>query len=170
MAFTYSKLAEVSVGATAVSTIDFNNIPQNYTDLILKVSARGSVVRGSGGYYYQVTVNGLTTNQTTRYINSNGTSATSGNFARLFGYMNDSGTTASTFGSDDWYFPNYSGNSFKSVSLDSINENNGTLSDMNILAGLWSNSAAINQLIITPNGGNFVQYSTATLYGVKAEV
>jgi hypothetical protein len=164
---TFTLIAAVTVGSGGAANIDFSSIPATYTDLVLKVSGRGTVVRASGGYYYEVSINGLTTNQTTRYINGNGTSATSGNFARLFGYMSDSGTTASTFGNDEWYFTNYSGSTNKSVSLDSVNENNGTLADMNILAGLWSASAAINQLTLTPDGGNFAQHSTAYLYGVS---
>jgi hypothetical protein len=157
----------VVVGSGGSATIDFSSIPSTYTDLCLKVSARGTVVRGSGGYYYAVSINGLTTNQSERYINSNGSAATSGSFTRLTGYMNDSGTTASTFGSDEWYFTNYAGSTNKSVSLDSLNENNATLADMNILAGLWSSTAAINQITLTPNGGSFAQYSTAYLYGVS---
>jgi len=32
---------------------------------------------------------------------------------------------------------------------------------------LWMNTAAINQIILSPNNGNFTQYSTFALYGIK---
>jgi hypothetical protein len=40
MAYTYSKIASVTIGSGGSSSINFIAIPQNYTDLILKLSAR----------------------------------------------------------------------------------------------------------------------------------
>jgi hypothetical protein len=39
-----------------------------------------------------------------------------------------------------------------------------------LTAGLWSNTAAITSVKFAPQSGNFVQYSTATLYGVTSAV
>ena len=47
MAFTYSKLAESTVGVSGAAFIDFNNIPQNYTDLVLLYSARAAEPTGT---------------------------------------------------------------------------------------------------------------------------
>lgn len=164
---TFELIASSTVGAGGAASIDFTSISGSYTDLILKVSARSNTARASNGYYYQMTINGATTNQSTRYINGNGSAASSGSFSRLFGYVAPSDYTTSTFSSDDWYFPNYAGSTNKSVSGDFTNENNATLSDMNLLAGLWSQTAAITSISIAPAGGSFVQYTTAYLYGVK---
>jgi len=43
MAYTYSKIATYTVGSGGVATVSFLNIPQNYTDLILKASIRSSI-------------------------------------------------------------------------------------------------------------------------------
>jgi hypothetical protein len=164
---TFTLIASSTVGSGGAASIDFTSISGSYTDLILKVSARSNTANASNGYYYQMTINGATTNQSTRYINSNGTVAQSGNFARLFGYCAPSDSTSNTFASDDFYFPNYAGSINKSVSADLIWENNATASNMSILAGLWSQTAAISSISIAPAAGSFVQYSTAYLYGVK---
>lgn len=165
---TYELIASSTVGAGGASSIDFTSIPSTYTDLVLVVSGRGTTTRASSGYYYNLSINAASTNQTNRYIYGNGSTATSGNSTRMYGYINPSDNTASTFGNDFWYFPNYAGSTNKSVSIDTVSENNSsTGADAVLQAGLWSQTAAINQLTITPAGGNFAQYSTAYLYGVK---
>jgi hypothetical protein len=64
------------------------------------------------------------------------------------------------------YIPNYASSNYKSFSIDSVTENNGTVAYQIMHAGVWSNTAAITSLTITAAGGNLAQYSTATLYGV----
>ena len=70
------------------------------------------------------------------------------------------------------YIPNYSGSTYKSLSIDGVTEDNVTSNTgpyASLYAGLWSNSAPINSITLYPNGSaNFAQYSTFTLYGVKA--
>ena len=168
MAFTHSKLAEVTVGATAVASIDFNSIPQNYTDLVLKYSARTSATGSIGASVY-IKFNGSSSNLTSRYLEGDGTNKGSytnpGDFG---GVATTNSMTASTFSSTEIYIPNYSGSTNKSFSLDSVTEQNATGALTELSAGLWSNPTAISQ--ITLSTSNFQQYSTATLYGVKAEV
>jgi len=84
--------------------------------------------------------------------------------------MNESGYTASTFASGEMYIPNYAGSNSKSFSADSVQETNASLAYSYLIAGLWSDSSAINSIALTPLTGNFAQHSTATLYGIKAEV
>jgi hypothetical protein len=173
MAFTYSKLAETTVGAGGTATITFNNIPQNYTDLILKVSLRAAAA---------------TTDQTFN-LKFNGSSASSYSVKRLYGdgssagsdgdtsatsinmySIPSNGATASTFGNAEIYIPNYSGSTNKSVSADVVSENNATRAITDLAAGLWSNTTAINQIIVTVAGTSFMQHSTATLYGIRVEI
>jgi hypothetical protein len=40
MALTYTAIKTVTVGSGGAANIDFTSIPQTYTDLVLKVSAR----------------------------------------------------------------------------------------------------------------------------------
>jgi len=169
MAFTYSKLAEVTVGAGGSSTITFNNIPQNYTDLKVVMSIRDTYAAVSAAAF--VSINGTTSSQSSKYAQGSGSSAVSGNLPSntLVGLNTGANATANTFSNIDLYISNYASSNNKSYSADSVTENNATEAYANIIAGLWSNVTAITSLTFTC-GSLFTQYSTATLYGVKAEV
>jgi len=88
----------------------------------------------------------------------------------LCGYIGDAtgaSATASTFGNQEVYFPNYAGATNKSYSADSAGENNATTAYLTLSAGLWSQTSAITSLEFYDRGvGNFVQYSSAYLYGI----
>jgi hypothetical protein len=82
------------------------------------------------------------------------------------GRMPDNAVTANTFGNIQIYFPNYAGSTNKSYSVDSVTENNETVAYQTILAGLWSNTAAITTATFTAESGNFAIGSTISLYKI----
>jgi hypothetical protein len=174
MAFTYSKLAEVTVGSGGAATIAFSNIPQNYNDLILKFSGRSDGTESSGYADGILTFNGTTTNYSERMVYAIGTSRSSVSQSSTgikWNFGTSSVAVASTFGNSEVYIPNYTSSTNKSVSVDTVSENNSaTVHILALNAGLWSNTTAISLISIVPGSGSWVQYSTATLYGVKAEV
>lgn len=160
-------ISTVTVGSGGAATIDFTGIPQTYTDLVLVSSVRTS----RAAYHESLTMsfNGLTTNRTNRRIYADGTGAASTNDTTMYGGQAAGATaTASTFGSSMTYVPNYSGSSNKSSSNDGVSENNATNALAMLNANLWSSTAAITQITLTPeNGGTIQQYSTVTLYGIR---
>lgn len=167
MAYTYSKLASTTVGAGGTSAITFSNIPQNYTDLVVKYSIRTDV---NGFRDLYIAFNSSTTSFTNRFVEGNGTSALSASTVRYLSTLGGTNTTASTFNNGEFYVPNYSGSANKSFSSDAVGENNATTTYATLAANLWSNTTAINSISLTPSNGNFVQYSTATLYGIRVEL
>ena len=166
MATTYVKIATVSASGSS-ATIDFTSISGTYTDLILKVNARGTTTEGSGGHYYSIALNGSAVSKTQRFLQGDGSSASSGNSTSFTTYMCPSYFTASTFSNAEVYLPNYSGSANKSMSVDVVTENNATKSYAAFYAQLWSNTSAITQITLTANAGNFAANSTATLYGIS---
>lgn len=157
----------VTVGAGGAADITFSSIPNTYTDLILKVSAR--LASGSG--FMLLDFNGLSTaNFSHRVLEGNGSSAysfVSGNTNYATGLVG-AGDTASTFTNAEFYIPNYAGSTNKSVSIDGVTENNATTAYADLEALLWSNTAAITQIkLTTSSAANFAQYTTAYLYGVS---
>ena len=167
MAANYVLLEKITVGAATASSVTFSGIPQTgYTDLKVVISSGQSAANGSSGYYYDVTFNGTSANRSGRYlIGQNGISAVSGVYT-LWGVSNPNDFTANTFSNGELYIPDYTSSNFKSASLDSVNENNASTNRLNLSAGLWSDTAAINSITFTPAGGNFIQHSTFYLYGI----
>ena len=167
---TFIKIASVTVGAGGASTIDFTSIPATYTDLCVKISTR-SAVAGTSQDDINVTFNGSTSSYTWRNILGSGSSAISQNgataYIRMSAVTPNAGTTASAFSNAEIYVPNYAGSTNKSASIDMVSEANQTSTYMGLIAGLWSNTSAITQITLTGASGNFVQYSTATLYGIS---
>lgn len=160
-----SLISSVTVGAGGAANISFTGIVGTFTDLICVVSLR------SGGANTLVTFNGDTgANYTYKYLRGTGSAASSNGFSGNANLQQvqstSSGDTASTFSNGLIYIPNYSGSNAKSVSFDAVTENNAAAAFQQIESGLWSGTAAITTITITPSSGTFDQYSTAYLYGL----
>ena len=158
----------ITVGETSVANITFSNIPQTYTDLVLVLSGRTTQSSLADSIYF--TFNSSTSNFSSRVIYNDGSSASIFTQARYAGSQPGSTATTSTFSNIEIYIPGYTNNRNKSYLVDSVSENNSTTGYIYSAAGLWSDTSAINSIVLTPNAGSFVQHSTATLYGVTAFV
>jgi len=112
--------------------------------------------------------NGSGTSKASRVLRGSGSAATSYTSTNMETSRADgAGSTSSTFSNIEVYIPNYAGSTYKSASSDGVTENNATSAYAELAAHLWSNTNAINQITFTVDGGsNFVQYSTASLYGI----
>jgi len=162
MATTFTKIASVSVGILGASSIDFTSISSSYTDLCLKYSTLASGL----GIGLKLTLNGSSSSFTNKYLEGSGSAAASGSNAQSGQFVGVAGTS-SVPSNAELYIPNYAGSNNKSVSIDSVQEANTTLAYADLVALLWSNTAAITSVGLTLASGTFVQYSTATLYGIS---
>ena len=159
---TMQLIQHIELGS-AQANLTLSSIPQTYTDLYVLFSGRVSVTDGG----LRIRVNGSTANLSTRLLYGNGSSATSASETTYVGTVSDSNNTANTFGNGSLYFPNYAGSTTKSFSGEVVHENNGTSAVQWITAGLYNSSTAISSLeLFNAGSGNFVQYSSITLYGI----
>jgi len=168
MANTLYKLDSVTVGAGGAASIDFTNIPQTYTDLVVKVSSRDTFAAAFLDVFMQL--GGVTSSvYTYRRLVGNGTSpsSSSGTDVKLpVSIHNGSTSTSSTFTNWEVYIPNYVNTGInKSVSVDMVSEQNATLSYNALYAGIMAANNAVNSIKLLPQTA-FAQYTTATLYGV----
>jgi hypothetical protein len=157
-------IERIEVGSGGAASITFSSIPQSYTDLLLVLSARTTYASTSD--FLNIYPNGNTSNLTQRRLSGSGDSATSGTATR--NYINANSATASTFGNLQFYLPNYAGSNAKSISTDAVTENNAANAYAIIEATLWNDTTAISSIELDPVYGNFVQYTTASLYGITA--
>jgi len=162
---TFIKIATVTVGSSGAANIDFTNIPQTFTDLKLVFSTR--IITGSqANIWYKF--NNSTSSLSWRGLYGTGSAAGSNNgttVGLLAGVTTAANDTASVFASGEIYIPNYTSSNNKSSAVDNVGENNATASTVYLVANLWSNTAAINQITLYSDY-NFAQYSEATLYGI----
>ena len=169
MANNYVLLQRVEVGAAGAASINFTNIPQTgYTDLKLVASMRGDQALVANAAL--ISLNGLTTSFTNKLIEGNGASVASysNSPGRFLGNYTGSTATVNTFSNVEVYIPNYTSSNYKSFSTDGVTENNATTSYADLNASLWSNTAAITSITVTPTSGSFVANSTFSLYGLAA--
>ena len=167
MANTFT-LVEAKSLSTAVASVTFSSIPQIYTDLVLKISAR----QGSENAH-SFRFNGDSGNNYSHQIlGTDGSSAssalTTGAPQIVARGINPGGATANTFGNLEYYIPNYTNTSYyKTVSVDGVNETNATEIYSGLVAGIWNSTSAVTSIEILARAGNLVQYSTFYLYGIK---
>jgi hypothetical protein len=163
---TMTLVSTVTVGSGGAASIDFNSLPQTGTDLYIVVSARTAA--SQIGDNCKVTINGVTTNQTSRRLYGVGTTIDSDNLSYIIiGNINGNTATTNAFGCGMGYIRNYTGSTNKSFASEGSSETNGSSAYNAMQAGLWSNSAAITSIsLTTETGSNFLQYSTASLYTI----
>lgn len=174
MPLTYYEIATTTVGAGGAASINFTSIPATYTDLVLKLSARGAANFNPRNLYLNFNSD-TGNNYPFRFLYGNGSSAGSSNSTSegftntaWVGYISGNTSTASTFGNTEIYIPSYAGSAYKAVSSDAVTENNATTAYASLHASIWNSTSAITSIQLTcSNSENFAQYSTATLYGIK---
>jgi len=140
MANTLEIISSVTVGAGGASSISFTSISNSYTDLLLVLSGRCS--NASFVCNIKWTFNGSSSAYSGIELYGDGASTGSGNGGSAssyiqLGYATGNTATSNTFGNTACYIPNYAGSNYKSISIDSVAENNASTQYMDLGAGLW---------------------------------
>ena len=169
MPATYT-LINSNVLTSSAASVTFSSIPATYTDLVVRVSARGD---SAGEENLQFYFNSDTSsNYGGTYLQGSGSAASSNRYTSQTLLQNANtltGTTytSNTFSSYEIYIPNYLVSQNKPLVSFGTAENNATLSYINVNASLWRNTAAITQIVIDQSGANFVSGSSFYLYGIS---
>jgi hypothetical protein len=157
--------SEILTGSQA--SVTFSSIPATYTDLVVRISARGD----DTGLLLQMTLNGAASTYSNTLLLGNGATASStrntGQAYLRAGYVNPSGSTASTFSSGEIYIPNYTSTTDKPMSSLGMTENNATTAYIANYANLWQTSSAITSITLEVAAQNFVSGSSFYLYGIS---
>lgn len=159
-------ISTVTVGAGGASSINFNSIPQTYTDLVLVFHSRE--------YGSDVSFNGVIASgqYVRRYLDGNGatTSTFAGTTDRLNAVFSYYGWGITETISGSMYIPNYTSSTAKTIMSDSVSAYNGTRAMQQIYAGSWSGTDPITSIKLDLGGGvvNFNQHTTASLYGIRS--
>lgn len=167
MPATYDSIATTTL-ASATSFIQFSSIPATFTDLRLVLVGRNAP--GFLNSYFTIRFNNDTAgNYSETYLLGYGTANNSSrdinnSWITLGGLNGIDDVLSSSFTMDIF---NYTASTNKTVlGTAAVDRNSSSAGHVGLNAGLWRNSAAINNIRLQTSGGNFATGTTATLYGI----
>jgi hypothetical protein len=161
----FDSIATVNVGSGGASSITFSSIPSTYTHLQIRGIAQSSNNAPEGSLWGRLNGDTNTSNYYSHRLNGDGSST---------GTNPSQNYTISEFGGSG---SNFMGTVIDILDYTNTNKNKTTRAlfgvDQNgsgfvgMYSMLWMNTAVINSITLLPNGGNFTQYSSFALYGIK---
>ena len=164
----FDSIAGTVTVSTPVSSISFTSIPATYRHLQIRYIARNAAVTDSVRTQFNSDTG---SNYAWHSLRGSGaaasaTASTSTTYMEM-PYNSYSGTTASAFGAAVIDILDYKDtNKYTTLrTLGGADLNGSGFVFFN--SGLWLNTTAISTITIFPSTGNFEQYSSFALYGVK---
>ena len=166
----YDSIATTTL-ATATSTITFSSIPATYTHLQIRILARGTVASAFASIGLRFN-NDSATNYSAHILGGDGSSASAtadvSSTSMNSGILAGGNAAASIFGAVIIDILDYADtNKYKTTRGIGANDQNGS-GILRFASGSWRSTSAVTSIQMTENlGGNFAQYSSFALYGIK---
>jgi hypothetical protein len=167
----YESIATYTVGAGGVSTVTFSSIPSTFKHLQIRALVRGTVSAASDAWYARYNSDSGSNYYGTHILY--GTGSTAGSYASGTQTQNQlsdsvgSTATANTFATSVTDILDYaSTNKYKTQRTLYGYDVNGS-GTVALSSGLWLNTSAISTILLAPSSGNFAQYSSFALYGIR---
>jgi hypothetical protein len=163
----YESIQTVTVGSGGQSSIAFTSIPSTYKHLQVRGISR-STAGGSSVTSVFCTINSSVGADRNHYLYGNGSTVTAGAaVSNLIGFAQGTSQTASSFGAIILDILDYAdtnkNKTFRSLAGDDVNGGG----DIMINSNLFATTSVITALNLTLSAGNFAQYSSFALYGIK---
>lgn len=171
----FESIATVTVGAGGASTIVFSSVPATYQHLQLRMSGRSTYAIQNYLMSFSVNNDFSGTSYSAHYLSGNGTTVTGGSGGWDGSYIgtdfNDipgSSATASVFSGGVIDILDYASTTKnKTIRGMSGHDRNGA-GVIGIWSGLYRSTTAVSSIRLAAIGGNWAQFSTAALYGIRA--
>jgi len=161
----YESISTTTV-STPVSSITFSSIPSTYTHLQIRLLAATSVA----DRFFKIQFNSDTaTNYSWHYLQGDGATATATAGATVAYGINGTGPNSTTyFGAVVTDVLDYANtNKYKTIRSLSGADMNGAGGYVQLFSSNWRSTSAITSITLSPSSGNFNQYSSFALYGIK---
>jgi len=167
----YDSIATSTVGAGGAAYIEFTSIPSTYTHLQVRMLQRSDYAGTFVGT--AIRLNSDTgSNYSFHVLTGDGSSASAGGYASMSDIDGASFSAASitsgVFGVGILDILDYANtNKYKTTRMLGGVDANGS-GATNFWSGSWRNTAAVSTIRIYPGAGNYTQYSSFALYGIKS--
>lgn len=174
----YQSIATVTVGSGGSSSISFSSIPSTFKHLQLRVLSRGTDAT-NGGVQVWMRFNGDTAGNYSWHNlvgyqgAGSGVSAGAGTSTSYMynSYQPSAGQASGIFGAALTDILDYASvDKYKTIrSLNGYDMNGSTsgYNYANLFSGNWRSTSAVTSIDLICNTGNFDQYSSFALYGIK---
>ena len=167
----YESIATTTVGAGGASSVTFSSIPSTYQHLQIRFIARGTLADSNADVYCYLNSDTNQANYARQFLRGNGTAASVGGSAAsaipIAGYISGSLSTASVYGAGVIDVLDYGNtNKYKTVRSLAGYDQNGQGS-IYLFSNLYMQTTAISSINFVVQSGNFAQYSSFALYGIK---
>ena len=175
--YVYQSIATVTVGSGGSSSVTFSSIPSTYTHLQVRIFF--TPYSSAGDSFVFAKINGDTgANYAYHWLSGNGSSAGSSGASGssngiIFGVATGTGNSSLYVSSSIVDILDYTNtNKNKTIrAFSGIDQNTnsgvGGTSQLYFFSGLWASTSAISSITINSPYGNFNQYSSFALYGIK---
>jgi hypothetical protein len=165
----YDSIATTTVGGGGAASITFSSISQTYTHL--QVRCFGRTTSGNNSDFIGLTLNGASSGYTQHQLVGNGSAASAGanNGLSSIPLQRFPGIGTNIMGTLIVDILDYSNtNKFKTVrELGGFDTNSDGY--IALVSGSINTTSGITSLTFTPASGNFIQYTSFALYGVKGQ-
>jgi hypothetical protein len=163
------ELISSTILGSATANIEFDNIPQTYKHLQVRLVGRSSFALAFDNLAFYLN-NTTTSTYATHALFGNGSTVTSNNFvsqARLFfpTLFIANSNTANSFQGGVIDILDYSSTT-KNTTTRALTGAAGSSSTVALISGLWNNTAAVTRINFE-NSGNFMIGTRFSLYGIK---
>ena len=166
----YSSIQTVTVGSGGASSITFSSIPSTYTHLQLRGISRTTYVESDDALLFQFN-NDTGSNYSYHRLYGTGSSAgangTGNSTVGVCGRPTGGSLSSGIFGATVMDILDYANTSkYKTTRTLAGWDGNGS-GMFDYESSSWQNTSAITSIKLTMGSGNFDQYSSFALYGVK---
>lgn len=173
-ATSFESISTVVVAAGGAANISFTSIPATYQHLQIRVSDKSTNTSGLYGATVMRFNGDSGTNYSTHGIygtgGSVGPSSSTSDTGIYTSWIIDSATArANMFSAGVIDIIDYA-NTAKNKTVHIINglQDNVSQTPVGVRSGMWMNTSAVTSITLAPLSGNFAQFTTASLYGIKA--
>jgi hypothetical protein len=174
----YEVIQRVEVGVSGAASVELNNIPADYTDLIIKLSARSDDTTRSGGDVLLYRLNNATSGYALRELYGNGIFATGagyttlsssdagGDWGRIGANINNDNHGAGIFANVEMVITNYTSSADKAFSFNGTTPRNAaSFQGHHSNASYTTSTSAITSVSFALFAGSFKQFTTVSLFG-----
>ena len=170
----YESIATTTVGAGGSATVTFSSIPATYTHLQVRLFARTSITAGNQDDTLMRFNSDTSSNYAGHQLYGDGSSAGAGSLGgtppvnvMYPAFITSNSATANSYGVGIIDILDYTNtNKYKVMRSLNGHDNNGN-GFILLRSGLWMSTSAISTITFTLGSGNFTQYSSFALYGIK---